>query len=85
MIDTTRKSGMIFLVERMANTIKIKAGLTFDIEMEDIALCFSFTVGCRASVATGAVTADALQHQTLIRDDDANRNVVTELLFLRSV
>lgn len=61
-----------------------KFQLTFDIEMEDIALCFSFTVGGRASVATGAVTADALQHKALVSGDDSERNVVIELLFLRS-
>jgi len=50
--------------------------------MEDVALRFPFTVGRRASVAPGAVAAHALQHQALVGGDDADRNVVTQLLFL---
>jgi hypothetical protein len=50
--------------------------------MENVALRFSFTVGCRTSVATGTVTTDALQHKALVGGDDAHRDVVTQLLFL---
>ena len=56
--------------------------LTLDVEVEDVAFRFAFPVGCRASVAPSAVTADALQHQTLIGGDDAGRDVVIEFLLL---
>ena len=56
--------------------------LTLDVEVENVAFRFAFPVGCRASVAPGAVTADALQHQTLIGGDDAGRDVVIEFLLL---
>lgn len=69
-------------IEKEREKTEASKWLTFDIEMEDVALCFPFTVGCRASVATGAVAAHALQHQALVGRDDAHRNVVTQLLFL---
>ncbi len=52
--------------------------------MEDVAFRFSFPVGCGASIAPGAVAADALQHQALVGRDDAGRDVVIEFLLLSS-
>ena len=39
--------------------------LTFDIEVEDVALRVAFAIHSNATIATGAVTTHALQHQTL--------------------
>ena len=47
-----------------------KQSLTFDIESQRVALCFTLTVECGATIASGAVSSDTLEYQALIGDDD---------------
>ena len=67
---------------RRKDTHTHTALLTFDIQVERIALAVALRVTGETGVEAWGVSADRLQHQSLVAQDDARTRIVVKRLAL---
>lgn len=76
-------SRVLSYVARRINVVRADAILTHDVQIKGRALPVALDVVSHARVIASALTVDSLEHQTLVTDYNALRDVVIKCLALR--